>query len=73
MIRVIRTIELTRLASGVERGYLVYAGQLLGIGTDGRDVSAETDVVILALGRITHGWSMTLRVIEVRSALGSPN
>jgi hypothetical protein len=47
---------LRRVSSAVERGILLHAGTILGMGEDGQDVSESTDLLVLDLIQRRDGW-----------------
>ena len=62
---------LRRVSSAVERGILLRAGTILGMGEDGQEIAEASDLVVLDLIRRRDGWLvryMTLADPHVVSA-----
>jgi hypothetical protein len=63
-------VAIAELDPIVREGYLVYAGHPLGTGADGRVVTLDRDVLVVAVARAGEVWSVTLREMRVRPSLG---
>jgi hypothetical protein len=62
---------LRRVSSAVERGILLQAGTILGMGEDGRDVSESTDLVVLDLIRRRDGWLLRYMTLPDRQLIAA--
>ena len=66
----VRTQSFRRIFTGVERGYLVYAGQPLGLDLEERPIELDTDVVILDVQRMDGAWHVRYLPVDVRPRVG---
>jgi hypothetical protein len=62
---------LRRVSSAVERGILLQAGTVLGMGEDGQDVRESTDLVILDLIRRRDGWLLRYMTLPDRQLVAA--
>lgn len=62
---------LRRVSSAVERGILLHAGTILGMGEDGEDVSESTDLVVLDLIQRRDGWLLRYMTLPDRQLAAS--